>query len=451
MMNLKDAQDMTTVLQSKLYQAAKASPSRRFHHLYDKLYREDVLLVAWDQVRKNGGAPGIDGVRIEDVNEQGVDIYLASLSSELRSQTYRPQPARRVEIPKDKGKTRKLGIPTVRDRIVQTAAKVILEPIFEADFKEISFGFRPGIGQPEALTAVKRNAYAGYRHVVDADIEGFFDNLDHERMMESLRCRLCDGAVLRLIYRWLKAGVAIGYIRDDTDQGTPQGGVISPLLANIYLHSLDVAASAKTFLGRMTRFADDLVIQCGTREHAEKTLVWLSTYLDQLGLRMSAAKTTLVVDALEGFDFLGFHHRRVADKTAGSRRTFNMRWPSRRACRKFRDRIKQVLAKGVRVQTADDWREKCDALNAYIRGWGQYFRNGQGSAVLKKLDWYARERVARYLARCQPKGKKRKKRKWQSFLEWMNKGNRLLRLASGESWKQPNPFRGTANVRWRAV
>lgn len=162
-------------------------------------------------------------------------------------------------------------------------------------------------------------------------------------------------------------------------------------------------------------------------------------------------KTQLVVDTVEGFDFLGFHHRRVADTTANSRKEFFLRWPSRRACQKFRDRLKEVLAKGVRVQTADDWREKRDALNAYIRGWGQYFRNGNGTAVLKKLDWYAQERVARYLARCQPKGKKRKKRLWQSFLEWLGKRGSLLRLASAGAWKQPNPYRGMANVRWKAV
>jgi RNA-directed DNA polymerase len=451
MMNLKDAQVRTTVLQSKLYQAAKCSPTRRFHHLYDKIHREDVLLIAWDHVRKNGGAPGTDGVSIADVKEHGVEEYLALLGSELSSQTYRPQPVRRVEISKGAGKTRKLGIPTVRDRIVQAAAKLILEPIFEADFQETSYGFRPGMGQPEALAAVKQNAYAGYRHVVDADIEGFFDNLDHERMMAALRRRICDGAVLRLIYRWLKAGVEIGYFRDDTDQGTPQGGVISPLLANVYLHGLDVAASAKTFPGRMTRFADDLVIQCGTREHAEKVMEWLSTSLEQIGLRLSMTKTQLVVDSVEGFDFLGFHHRRVIDTTGNRRKEFFMRWPSRRACQRFRDRIKEVLIKGVRVQTADDWREKRDALNAYIRGWGQYFRNGNGTVVLKKLDWYAHERVARYLARCQPKGKKRKKRLWQSFLEWMSKRGSLLRLARADAWKQPNPYRGTANVRWKAV
>ena len=226
-MDLKDALEKTTVLQSKLYQAAKENPERRFHQLYDKLFREDVLWSAWRQVRSNGGSPGLDGVRITDIEEARVDPYLAALRHEIHQQTYRPQPVRRVAIPKSNGKMRQLGIPTVRDRIVQTAAKLILEPIFEADFAPTSHGFRPGMGQPEALAAVNQNARDGLRFIVDADIEGFFDNLDHERMMEALRRRISDGAMLRLIYRWLKAGISAGFYWDETEQGTPQGGVIS--------------------------------------------------------------------------------------------------------------------------------------------------------------------------------------------------------------------------------
>jgi RNA-directed DNA polymerase len=240
-MNLKDAQEKTTVLQSKLYKVAKQAPRRRFHQLYDKLFREDVLWSAWYQVRANRGAPGIDGISIADIEALGAPQYLSDLGRELHQQTYKPQPVRRVEIPKANGKMRKLGIPTVRDRIVQAAAKLVLEPIFEADFKPVSFGFRPGMGQPEALTSVHWAAQNGYRFVVDADIEGFFDNLDHEQMMEALRRRISDGAVSRLIHYWLKAGVYVGFLWNETDQGTPQGGVISPLLANIYLHGLDAS------------------------------------------------------------------------------------------------------------------------------------------------------------------------------------------------------------------
>jgi group II intron reverse transcriptase/maturase len=448
--NLKDAQEKTTVLQSKLHQASKESPERRFHALYDKLYREDVLQVAWYQVRKNKGAPGIDGVSLEAVEEQGVDEYLAALGEELKSQQYRPTSVRRAEIPKSNGKTRKLGIPTVRDRIVQAAAKIVLEPIFEADFKETSFGFRPGMGQLDALAAVKRNAREGYNHVVDADIEGFFDHLDHDLLMKALRRRISDGLVLRLIYRWLKAGVGMGDEWIALEEGTPQGGVISPLLANIYLHSID-EVFPKLYLGRITRFADDLVIQCRTPVAAKRAKESLRDYLARLKLTLSATKTQIVEDAVEGFTFLGFFHRRCFALGSAGPLSYNLRWPSQSACQKFRDKFKEVLRRGVRPQGTLGWDIKRDALNDFIRGWGHYFRHGQGTAVLKKLDWYARERAARFLARCQPKGKRRKKRKWQSFLPLLKGDGKLLRLGDPRDWTQSNPHRGMANVRWRAV
>ena len=451
-MNLKDALEKTTVLQTKLYQTACQSPDRRFHQLYDKLFREDVLWSGWYQVRRNGGAAGIDGVSIKSVEELGVSEYLASLGRELKEQKYRPQPVRRVSIPKGDGKMRHLGIPTVRDRIVQAATKLILEPIFEADFHETSYGFRPGVGQHDALESVRENARAGYRYVVDADIEGFFDNLDHEQMMAAIRRRISDGAVLRLIYRWLKAGVYIGYLWDDTNQGTPQGGVISPLLANIYLHSLDESFtdSAKGFIGRLTRFADDLVIQCGTVDHAERALNWLGSNLSNLGLRLNAVKTAIVNDAEEGFDFLGFHHRRVPPRLSKSKAACNLRWPSRRSSQKFRDHIKIILARYGYIQGAKEWRVLESELNKYIQGWGSYFRHSQGTYVFVKLDWYVRERVSRHLARCQPRGKRRKRRKWQSFAGWLAERNRLMRLSSNKDWPA-NSYRGKANIRWKAV
>jgi len=451
-MDLNDAQDRTTVLQSKLYQAARSNPQRRFHQLYDKLFREDVLWSAWYQVKGNRGAPGIDGVSIAAIDASGAAQYLEDLGRQLRQQEYTPSSVRRVEIPKSNGKVRQLGIPTVRDRIVQAAAKLILEPIFEADFKPTSFGFRPGIGQPEALASVHKSAQDGYQFVVDADIEGFFDNLDHERLMVALRRRVSDGSVLRLIYRWLKIGVYVGLVFSDSDQGTPQGGVISPLLANIYLHALDVAFSdpTKGFIGRLTRFADDLIIQCGTRQHAERALKWLASALDEHGLRLSAAKTAIVKDGLEGFDFLGFHHRRAPARPGKGKASCNLRWPSNRSAQKFRDHIKELLARCGRIKVASEWRELQAELNRYIRGWGSYFRNSQGLHVFEELDWYVQERVARYLARCQPTGKRRKPRKWQSYADWLAGRRGILRLSSSEGWS-PNPYRGVANVRWKAV
>lgn len=255
--------DRTTELQAKLYQTAKREPDRRFHALHDKLYLPYILQSAWEQVRKNEGAAGIDQLSLAQIEASGVTLFLAEIAQALREKTYRPQPVRRVEIPKDGGKTRPLGIPTVRDRVVQAAAKLVLEPIFEADFEGTpSFGFRPGLGPHEALAAVAQNAQHGYRWVVDADIEQFFDRLDHQQLMAALRRRISDGELLRLIYRWLKAGYLADGEYHDTDQGSPQGGVLSPLLANIYLFAFDRALqNQKSFLGRLVRYADDFVIR----------------------------------------------------------------------------------------------------------------------------------------------------------------------------------------------
>jgi RNA-directed DNA polymerase len=252
-------QDRTTELQSKLYQAAKRDPSRRFHALYDKLYLPYILQSAWEQVRKNRGAAGIDQQTLEQIEAAGVPVFLLEIAQALREKRYRPQPVRRVLIPKDGGKTRPLGIPTVRDRVVQAAAKLLLEPIFEADFEgTASFGFRPGLGPQEALAAVADNARQGYRWVVDADIEQFFDTLDHQQRMAALGRRISDGEVLRLIYRWLKAGYLADGSHHDTDAGSPQGGVLSPLWANVYLHAFDREQQAqKSFVGRLVRYADD--------------------------------------------------------------------------------------------------------------------------------------------------------------------------------------------------
>jgi RNA-directed DNA polymerase len=256
--------DRTTELQSKLYQAAQRDPQRRFHALYDKLSLSYVLQSAWELVRQNKGAAGIDRQTLGDIEAQGVPEFLAEIAQGLQDKTYRPQPVRRVEIPKpgEPTRSRPLGIPTVRDRVVQAAAKLLLEPIFEADFEGTSFGFRPEKGARNALEAVYQTSRQGYRWVVDADIEQFFDQLDHQTLMAALRRRISDGEVLRLIYRWLKAGYLWEGQYHDTDQGSPQGGVLSPLLANVYLHGFDQAQrTQKAFIGRLTRYADDFVIR----------------------------------------------------------------------------------------------------------------------------------------------------------------------------------------------
>jgi group II intron reverse transcriptase/maturase len=449
-MNLNDAQERTTALQAKLYSTAKREPKRRFHQLYDKLFREDVLWVAWEQVRRNGGAPGLDGVSIEAIEETGVAAFLAALSEDLRQQRYRPQPVRKVEIPKAPGKTRTLGIPTVRDRVAQAAAKLVLEPVFEADFREHSYGFRPGLGQQEALAAVQQHARQGFRWVVDADIEGFFDHLDHGQLLAALRRRISDGAVLRLIYRWLKAGVWTGAVCEDSPTGTPQGGVLSPLLANIYLHALDQGfLQQREFLGRLTRYADDFILQCGTRQHAERGLRWVQTQLAALALRLNASKTGIVDDAETGFDFLGFHHRRLPPRGQSGPPTSNLRWPGRKACQRFRERLRATLKQHGPLRQGREWKEVRDRVNRYLRGWGSYFRHGHGTRILTKLDQFVRERLARYLARSQPKGKHRRRRRWEEFQDWVLRRSGLLQLARPADWP-PNRHRGRANLRWKA-
>jgi RNA-directed DNA polymerase len=441
--------DRTTVLQSKLYQAAQRDPTRRFHALYDRLCLPYVLQSAWELVRRNRGAAGVDQQTLAEIEAQGVAGFLAEIAQALRAKTYRPQPVRRVEIPKGGGKTRPLGIPTVRDRVVQAAAKLLLEPIFEADFEGLpSFGFRPGLGPQDALDAVAQHARAGYRWVVDADIEQFFDTLEHQQLMAAVRRRISDGALLRLIYRWLKAGYLLDGEQYDTDQGSPQGGVLSPLLANVYLYAFDQACQQqKSFVGRLVRYADDFVIQCGTAGHAQRALAWAQDQLARLGLRLHPEKTRVVNDRESGFDFLGFHHRRVGLRRG--RETYGvLRWPSRKAEQRFRARVRQLVGPPWRLRT--HWNECLLALQRYLTGWCQYYRHGQSSRVFLKLDYWVAGRIARNHARSQPKGRKRQRRTWVQCLRRLFTWGKLPRL---QQLKQ-GPFRAyhrPVNVRWRAV
>jgi RNA-directed DNA polymerase len=447
-------EDKTTVLRSKLYQAAGQDRARRFHALYDKLYLPHVMRSAWELVKRNRGAAGIDGQTLEDIERYGVDRFLEETAQAVREQTYRPVPVRRVPIPKGDGSFRPLGIPTVRDRVVQAAAKLILEPIFEADFEGCSFGFRPGKGQLQALEAVEEGSRRGLRWVVDADIEQFFDHLDHEVLMAALRRRIADGSVLRLIYRWLKAGYLWEGEWHGTDQGSPQGGVLSPLLANVYLHSFDVAArQQKAFLGKLTRYADDFLIQCGTLEQARRALAWVEEQLAKLRLRLHPTKTRLVNDREDGFDFLGFHHRRLvigahARKGAGRESRGVLRWPSRKAQAEFCASIRQGVGPPKRL--ANHWEETIRRLREYLTGWCQYFRHGQSTQVFAKLDRFVCERLARNLTRSQPKEKGRRRRRWWQIAQRLREDVSLPRLLV----IQRGAFRQygrQVKVRWRAV
>jgi RNA-directed DNA polymerase len=446
----KPPEDKTTELQRKLYQAAKADATRRFHALYDKLSLPYILEEAWKNVRENGGAAGIDQQTLDEIEAAGVPQFLEGIAQELREKSYKPQPVRRVYIGKGEGKVRPLGIPTVRDRVVQAAMKLLLEPIFEADFGSNSYGFRPGIGQQQALNAVAAHSVKRFSWVVDGDIEQFFDTLDHEVLMEALRKRISDGEVLRVIYRWLKAGYFLDGRYFKTDQGSPQGGVLSPLLANVYLHTVDKAQSKerrKTFIGKIVRYADDFVIQCGTEKDAKAALAWMDGQLRALRLRLHPEKTRLVRDK-EGFDFLGFHHRQV--KIARSERWSYgvLRWPSEKAKRRFRERIRELI--GPRGQIRGRWKETLAALERYLKGWCQYFRHGQSSDVFRKLDRYVEQRIARSLARSQPRGKKHRRVSWGTIARGLRATRVLPKLAAlaREPFKA---YRGQANVRWRAV
>ncbi|MCA1701038.1 MAG: group II intron reverse transcriptase/maturase, partial [Actinobacteria bacterium] len=277
--------DKVRELQVKLYLAAKRSPGRRFHALWDRIHRRDVLERAWLKVRANRGAAGVDRTTISQIEERGVEAFLAELEAELREQRYRPGPVRRVQIPKPgRAETRPLGIPAVKDRVVQTAAKLVLEPLFEADFRDCSFGFRPKRSAHDALARVKREVLRGRRWVIDADIRGFFDTLDREILMQLVGERVSDRRVLKLLRAWLRAGVLEGQTLLHPETGTPQGGVISPLLANVYLHALDRAWQERCGrLGVLVRYADDLVVLCRTQAQAEAALAELRALLADLG------------------------------------------------------------------------------------------------------------------------------------------------------------------------
>jgi group II intron reverse transcriptase/maturase len=439
------------VLQSKLYPAAPRDPHRRFHALYDKLASSYVLQSAWELVRQNKGAAGIDQQTLAAIEAGGVPEFLAEIAQSLRDKTYRPQPVRRVEIPKagDPTRSRPLGIPTVRDRVVQAAAKLLLEPIFEADFEGCSFGFRPERGARDALEAVYQTSREGYRWVVDADIQQFFDRLDHQTLMAALRRRISDGEVLRLIYRWLKAGYLWEGQYHDTDQGSPQGGVLSPLLANVYLHGFDQAQrTQKAFIGRLTRYADDFVIQCGTAEQAMRALEWTREQLARVGLTLHPEKTRVVNDREEGFDFLGFHHRRV--RLTGSQKESRgvLRWPSQKACRQFREQVRELVGPPGRLRRE---RGEClRRLGRYLTGWKHYFRHGQSARTFAKLDEFVAERVARNLARSQPTGKHRQRRRWGEIAQEVEREGVLPKLGRlGTEALQA--LRGRAKARWRAV
>jgi RNA-directed DNA polymerase len=392
-------------LQRKLYRKAKAEPAFRFYVLYDKICREDILRHAYGLARANAGAPGVDGVSFAQIEERGLEAWLASLREELVSKKYRPDPVRRVMIPKPNGGgERALGIPTVRDRVIQTAAKLVLEPIFEADFEDNAYGYRPIRGAVDAVKEVHRHICRGYTDVVDADLSRYFDSIPHDELLKSVARRIVDRHVLRLIKLWLKAPIEE---RDDGDgtrrmsggksntRGTPQGGVASPLLANIYMNRFlkhwRLTGRGEAFRAHVVAYADDFVIL--SRGRAAEALAWTKAVMTRLGLTLNEAKTSLKNARQERFDFLGYAfgpHRYKA----------NGKWylsasPSKKSMQRFKTKVGNLLVPG----NNDPWPEVRDTLNRSLSGWSNYFCYGTRRSAFRGVDRYVYERVRDFLAR----------------------------------------------------
>ena len=391
--------DKVRQLQRKLYVCAKQSRTRRFHALYDRIYRSDVLWEAWRRVRRNGGAAGVDAETIQVIEQRGPGEFLAEIQAVLRAGRYRPSPVKRRYIPKADGKQRPLGIPTVRDRVVQMAAKIVIEPIFEADFQACSYGFRPKKSAQQALETIRVAGNQGHNFVVDADIQGYFDNIKRDTLMELMKERISDRRVLKLIHQWLEAGVMEDGTVRETLAGTPQGGVISPLLANIYLNKLDrIWAARCSQLGVLVRYADDFVAMCRSESAAREALRRIGLVMNRLGLTLHPTKTRMVDlrRGKEGFVFLGCTIRKRRSIQRNPRWHFMQRWPSPKATKKLRDRVRELTASR---QSGKDVEQVIAELNPVLRGWGNYFRTGNADREFNRLDTFVYQRLHRWQIR----------------------------------------------------
>src|SRR5579875_906283 len=388
-------------LQRKLYRKAKDEPEYRFYLLYDKIYREDILAHAYELAKANKGAPGVDGQSFEEIEAQGRGKWLTELRNELRTKKYKPQPVLRVMIPKPGGGERPLGIPSIRDRVVQTAAKLVLEPIFEADLEPGAYGYRPKRSAQDAIQKVHKLLCEGYTDVVDADLSKYFDTIPHCPLMHSVAQRIVDRDVLRLVKRWLKAPVEE---RDEKgnrrmtggrkgSRGTPQGGVASPLLANLYMNRFlkywRITGRGKAFQVEVVNYADDFVIL--TRRHAAEARDWTRQVMTRLGLTLNEAKTKLRDGRRESFDFLGYtfgpqYYRKDGHWYLGAR-------PSKKSVARLRQKVNDVLMPGNKGA----WPEVRDRLNGILRGWSSYFSYGTRLQAYRAVDKHVEERARRFL------------------------------------------------------
>ena len=393
--------DKIRSLQRKLYCKAKAEPAFRFYLLYDKICREDILLHAYALARGNAGASGVDGVTFEQIEASGVGAWLTGLREDLVSKSYRPDPVRRVMIPKPGGGERPLGIPTIRDRVIQTAAKIVLEPVFEADFEDSAYGYRPRRSAIDAVKEAHRLLCRGYTDVVDADLSKYFDSIPHADLLKSVARRIVDRHVLGLIKLWLRAPVEE---RDDdgkrrmsggrdNKRGTPQGGVASPLLSVIYMNRFlkhwRLTGRGEAFRAHVVSYADDFVIL--SRGHAEEALAWTKAVMTKLGLTINEAKTSLKNARREGFDFLGY--------TLGPRHLPNGgRWylgasPSKKSVQRVNTKISELLVPGNK----GTWDEVRARLNRILRGWSAYFSYGALASAYEAVDRHVYDRARNFL------------------------------------------------------
>jgi len=390
-------------LRRKLYAKAKAEPGFRFYLLYDKIHRADILAHAYELAKANKGAPGVDGVTFETIEAAGVEGWLTALEEELRGKTYRPQPVRRVTIPKPGGGERPLGIPTIRDRVVQTAAKLVLEPVFEADFDPEAYGYRPGRSALDAVRRVHGHLKAGYTDVVDADLSKYFDTIPHDELLQCVARRISDKQVLALIKMWLKTpveeGTGSGGRRltggKGSKRGTPQGGVISPLLANIYMNRF-LKYWRRNDLGQrlgahVVVYADDLVIL--SRRQASEAYAVLKDVMTRIGLTVNETKTKLREAKTERFDFLGYTFGPYWDRWTGKR--YLGAGPSAKSRQRLKAKVHALTVPGNVLP----WPKVCERLNTMLGGWQAYFGYGTLSRSYEDVNWYVANRVRHFLRR----------------------------------------------------
>lgn len=383
--------DKVQELRKKLYLKAKSQANFRFYALYDRVYRMDVLKKAWQKVRANQGSSGIDGKTIKDIEAEGVDEFLKTIQQELRTKEYSPQPAKRVYIPKPDGRQRPLSIPTIKDRVVQMALKLIIEPIFEADFEDNSYGYRPQRSAQEAAKEIRKFLNYGLTKVIDADLEDCFGSIPHRELLDMIAKRIVDGKVLALIKLFLKAGVMEQGKIEKGETGTPQGGVISPLLANIYLDQIDKGWKPLNRFARLIRYADDLVIL--TKYNAEKLFPKLQYLTARMKLRLNPKKTRIVNAEEESFDFLGFSFIKAPNRVKTKKVAYY--WPSQKAEGAIKEKVRKITNPARPIKVGQVIKE----LNPVIRGWVNYFKIANSSKKFGKIRWYTANKVRKFMRR----------------------------------------------------